>query len=48
VVHNRAPGTTHACKYFFPEKVYLAVGFETDLVAFFNSLQRELPDLLSQ
>ena len=44
----RAPGTTHACKCFFPEKVYLTAGFETDLAAFCNLFQRELSNLLGQ
>ena len=32
----RAPGTTHACKRFLPEKVYLAVG---SLLAQFSALE---------
>jgi hypothetical protein len=43
-----APGTTHACKCFFPEKVYLTAGFETDLPAFSSLFQRELSNLLGQ
>jgi len=43
-----APGTTHACKRFIPEKVYLTAGFETDVAALFNPLQGGLPDLLGQ
>jgi hypothetical protein len=44
----RAPGTTHACERFIPEKVYLTAGFETDLAAFCNLFQRELSNLLGQ
>jgi hypothetical protein len=43
-----APGTTHACERLFPEKVYPAVGSETELSAFFDLFQRELPNLLGQ
>jgi hypothetical protein len=43
-----SPGTTHACKRFIPEKVYLTAGFETDVAALFNPLQGGLPDLLGQ
>jgi hypothetical protein len=32
----------------FPEKVYMTVGSETELAAFVNLIQRELPDLLGQ
>ena len=45
---SRAPGTTHACERLFPEKVYLAVGSETELSAIFDLFQCELPNLLGQ
>ena len=38
-----APGTTHACKRFIPEKVYLTAGFETDVATLFNPLQVDFP-----
>ena len=28
---NRAPGTIHACKSFFPEEINLPIGFKTEL-----------------
>ena len=43
-----APGTIHACKWLFPEKVYLTVGFKAGLPVFRYSFKGELSDLRGQ
>jgi hypothetical protein len=45
---SRAPGTTHACKSFFPQEVYISVGFKAGGALFYYALQLELPNLFSE